>query len=106
MVFRVVNCLFEKVTPVFVLYTRVMAGNNAVASQHHGTLVQLVILHITVTIDTGIGRGPALVSGNKAVDDLGSEIVRKIENVIWHAEAICHAARVLGIVERTAGFLM
>ena len=80
-----------------------MPRRDVVAPENARAVEEFFELHIPVTVDAGVRRDAALIGADKLVDDLLAEVVREVENIIGHTEAVRHGARILHVVERTAG---
>ena len=80
-----------------------MTGYNGITIHDFCTLIQLLIFHIAVAVNAGIGRRSVFICGYKAVNYLTGEIVGKIKNIIRHIQRERDIARVLYILKGTAG---
>ena len=91
--------LFENILPPCPLDAGIVPSGNITAVHDIGALEQLVEFQIAVAVNTGIRRDAVLVGVYEPVDHTLGELVLEIEDVIRHAEAVGHAARVLYIVK-------
>ena len=98
-----VQRLFEDI-PLPIPFNAGIVPRGDIAAAHDvGALEELVEFQIAVAVDAGVRGNAVLVGVYEAVDDALGKFILEIEDVIRHAEAIGHAARVLHIVERAAG---
>ena len=81
----------------------VVAGDDDVAAKGLGAVIELLVLHIAVTIDARIRGAALLVGPHEAFDDLTVEVFGKVKDIVRHAEARRDLAGILGILEGTAG---
>ena len=104
LILRRIQALLQQILAIRPLFdARVMAGDDRFAAQLHRPFVQFAELQEAVALDAGIGRAPVLVIRSERADDALPELVLVIERVERHAEAVRHAAGVLGVVQAAAG---
>ena len=81
----------------------VVPGDDDVTAEGLGAVIELLMLHIAVTVDARV-RGAALFVGpHEALDDLTVEVFGEIKYIIRHAEACGDLTGILGVFEGTAG---
>ena len=103
LILRRVERLFQQIFLAAALDAGIVSGRYMAAPEDVRAVKELCKLHAAVAVDAGVrGHAHAVLRG-KAVDDFFPKIVRKIKDVVRHAEPVRHAARVLDIVERAAG---
>ena len=77
----------------------IVTGGDGAAAKLFGAPIQAVELQKAVAVDTGIGRFAARIGADKAVDHPTAEIVGEVEDIIRHAQPICHAVRILRVLQ-------
>ncbi len=97
--------LLQKPASIFrvLLNPGVVTGDDEIAVQRLGPVIELFVLHVAVAVDAGIGCAAGLVGLHKAPDHLLLEVIGKVEDVIRHVQGICHLPRILGICQGAAG---
>ena len=85
------------------LNPRIMPGHDGIALHLLRPVVELLMLHIAVTIDARVRRAARLIGLHKPVNNLLVEILGEIQHIIRHAKLRAHLPRVLGIGQRAAG---
>ena len=102
LVFRQVNRLFQQESAVFLLYAGIVTRNCIFAAQLFRAAKQAVKFQIPVAVYAGVRGRAALISLDESAHDPLLEIRCEIEHIIRHTEPVSYAARILGILKRTA----
>ena len=79
-----------------------MPCDDAIAAENVRPLKELAEFHISVAVDTWIGRKPVFIALDKSAYDCIVKIPREIEYIKPHTELVCNAARVLRVIKRAA----
>ena len=80
-----------------------MSGYNKITAESFGALIELLVLHIAVTVDARIGSAACFIGFDEALDDLFSKVIGEVKNVIRHAKTCRDLTGILGILKCTAG---
>ena len=94
LILAVVNSLFQKIASAFlVIFSNcIMSRNNIIKAELLCFFQQLIKLDVAVTVDARIRRSAVAVSVNKALDNVASEIIGIVKNVIINAEMLTRNA--------------
>ena len=103
LVFCLVSGFFQQKSAVFALYFRIVTRGDEIAIEYICAVEEFFEFHISVAVDAGIRGHAAKIAFGKFIDDFLFEIMRKIENIMRHSEPVGYTARILRILERTAG---
>ena len=84
----------------------IVPRRNGIAAEKPGPLVQAVKLQPAVAFDAGVRRLPFRITAYKRLDHVFFKGIRKVEDIIRHAETEGNAACILDRVQAAAGLFI